>query len=750
MNLVKWLRKNNKKLMAIVVVVLMVGFVGGSALRMLLERGRFRGAKPFAYCLDGEKITGNDLMAARRELEILKLLSADVLLQNIQDRQSRTIDLRAFFLGEVLFSDRSRAPAYMNRLTRQITQNGYRISLKQIDEIYNRTVTSDIYWLLLSREAAYAGISISNEEAGNYLAIVIPQVVPNATYSKLVSSIVNRQAIPEGRILTTFAKLLAVLQYARIMCSAEQVTQAQIRHTVSFERETIDAEYVRLDSDVFADDACEPTVEQVNTHFERFKSYYPGAVSDENPYGFGYKLAERLRLEYIAVKMDDVQQIVEPPTPEDAELYYAANIEQYTQRVPSDPNDPNSPVVEKTSSFAEVADTIKTVLLEARKNRKVTEILEEAERLAGGSLAEMGADRSQLDANQLSRLAGDYGEATRLLSDSYGIKLYHGQTGLLSALDVQQDEYMGQLYLRGLADSFVGLAQVVFAVKGLQGSELGPLAIERPVLYESLGPFRDALGRIMLIARVTQALPATAPESIEEAFSTKKLELGEPQARDDEKDVYSLREALVEDCKKLSVMGMLAEKARELKVAVAQLGWEGAVEKFNSLYGPADADEPDSNSPASTRQDEPFKLETLSGRPRISNERLVTMAVQTGGNPAGPALLEGLRTQAMFIERLYSLVPQDANTLDTVPYVMEFKPHISYYCLKSLRIARVSRGEYERLKPLQAYYADHVQSQSMAVVYLKPANILERNNFTPVVRDRQEQQPDANETGGTS
>ena len=37
MHLVKWFRKNNTKVMAVVVVVLMVGFVGGTALTSLLQ-----------------------------------------------------------------------------------------------------------------------------------------------------------------------------------------------------------------------------------------------------------------------------------------------------------------------------------------------------------------------------------------------------------------------------------------------------------------------------------------------------------------------------------------------------------------------------------------------------------------------------------------------------------------------------------------------------------------------------------------
>ena len=38
MNLVKWFRKNNKKVMAVVVVVIMLGFVGGTYLQQLGQR----------------------------------------------------------------------------------------------------------------------------------------------------------------------------------------------------------------------------------------------------------------------------------------------------------------------------------------------------------------------------------------------------------------------------------------------------------------------------------------------------------------------------------------------------------------------------------------------------------------------------------------------------------------------------------------------------------------------------------------
>ncbi|MHC4497544.1 MAG: hypothetical protein ACYS21_00355 [Planctomycetota bacterium] len=40
MNLVKWFRKNDKKIMAVVVIGLMIAFVGGSALERFLPLPR--------------------------------------------------------------------------------------------------------------------------------------------------------------------------------------------------------------------------------------------------------------------------------------------------------------------------------------------------------------------------------------------------------------------------------------------------------------------------------------------------------------------------------------------------------------------------------------------------------------------------------------------------------------------------------------------------------------------------------------
>ena len=122
MKLVRWLRKNNKKLMAVVVIVIMFGFVGGTALTRLLQSEKSTAKKTAAYFADDQKITGTDLSLANRELEILKSIGADALL--------RSQDTQGILLGELLFANRTTAPAISEHLKRTIRTKNLKIPFR--------------------------------------------------------------------------------------------------------------------------------------------------------------------------------------------------------------------------------------------------------------------------------------------------------------------------------------------------------------------------------------------------------------------------------------------------------------------------------------------------------------------------------------------------------------------------------------------------------------------------------------------
>jgi len=297
------------------------------------------------------------------------------------------------------------------------------------------------------------------------------------------------------------------------------------------------------------------------------------------------------------------------------------------------------------------------------------------------------------------------------------------------------------------------LSQIVFAVNDLTASELGPFDVSRPLMYQNIGPlkdlwgsqwsgFKDTSGQILALVRVIKTAKAAEPESIGQTFSTKSLTF-ETDAKDDAEDVYSVREKVAEDLKKLTAMETAKNKAEEFISQAAKDDWDSTIDKFNELYGKKDTGEP--NEPdASENVAEPFKLQNLAGMRRVSKAALQTMAAQSAGNPSAPLFLSGRKKQQRFLEKLYSLVPQDSNSVDTVPLLMEFKPDMSFYCIKNLSVKRISLQEYEKIKAMRLQAESYVQSESMVVVHFNPENILKRMGFKPAQTEEAEEAEEAN------
>ncbi|UCC99129.1 MAG: hypothetical protein JSW66_04430 [Phycisphaerales bacterium] len=709
MSLVRWLRKNNMKVMAVVVVVLMFGFVAGDFL------GRWGGqARTEAVAYIGEReITNYDLYGARQELELLRTLRADDLL--------RAQDLQGVFLAELLFSDQRGSAALMSQVKSSIRRNLYAISDKQINDIYRRPAPPNVLWHCLKFEARRAGIGIPNDQAGELLGQAIPQLFPGQTYSQFMTALISRQGITEQQILSTLGELLAVWQYARTMCVNEGLTGRQIMVEAAAERESIDAQIVEFEAEVFAETVEAPGEEQLRQHFDTYKTFVAGTVGQENPYGFGYKLPARARLEYIAVKLDDVRTIVAPPTQDEVGDYYNRNKEgMFTEQVRSDPNDPNSELVPQTKGYAEVAPTIAKRLLSEKINARADSILQEAK-----TLTEAGLDAGEIDAaaEQLKAKAGDYTAAAEQLTEKHKIKIYAGRTGLVSPAEMQMDEYLGMLFLRGHGQTPVRLSQAVFAVDELGASELGPFDVPKPRMYENIGPAKDLMTgagtarRIMAIVRVIEAHKAAAPGNLDMAFSTHGLQF-DPNDQDAREDRYSVKEEVAEDIKKLAAMTTAKVRAEEFVELAGRQGWDKAVGTFEQLYGQKDPNKPDV-----------FRLQNLTGLRRMSRATLEALVVQTQGDPSAAFFLNESRKNRLFVDKLYALVPADANTPEDLPVVMEFKPDLRYLAIKDVSVKRLWKEDYETMKATQLFSREHAQAQSLGAIHFNPENIFARMRF---------------------
>ena len=132
MSLVKWMRKNNRKIMAFVVVMIMLGFVGGYGLQQYLSRiGSGRGTVR-AYYLDNMKIKAADRFQADNELKVLRSLFASEMLRY---RQTifRTPDFKSRLLGEILFPDSQSAAAASVEMYQAMARGALDADISQMD-----------------------------------------------------------------------------------------------------------------------------------------------------------------------------------------------------------------------------------------------------------------------------------------------------------------------------------------------------------------------------------------------------------------------------------------------------------------------------------------------------------------------------------------------------------------------------------------------------------------------------------------
>ncbi|MGD1043447.1 MAG: hypothetical protein ABR913_10370 [Sedimentisphaerales bacterium] len=736
MSLMVWFRKYNKKIMAVVVIVLMIVFTIQPVMNYF-SSARTGEGKVIAYYGDGKKISRQDVAMANQQIEILRMLNMESLLRPEDPRYASTQDLRIALLGELIFPERSSAVESISRIKQIVSMDNYGVSDKQINEIYSKQHPASIYWVLLTREAHEAGVRTPIEYAKSQLELIMPRLHRGATYSQVISAIEKRSRVSEEQVLDAFSDMTSVIEYCRTICATENRTIQQVLNQTSLRQETIDVNYVVCGANAFLDESFKPGADKVEEQFEKYKGNFAGGVGEGNPYGFGYKLPERVRLEYIAVRLNDVASTVNPLTQQEAEEYYQQHLQIFTRMVPSDPNDPNSEPVAKTRSYAEVASVISKGLYQQRVDSKAERILLEAKSITEANLSGIEAEQSKLTDEQIKKGSVDYAKVAAELSEKYKVKVYADRTGLLSSSDIQGDKSLAPLYVGGAGVTESPLARVVFAVEQLKTSELGPMDVKAPRLYENIGPLKDAremtdgyAGKNMMLMRIVSAEKAAEPKNINEKINKRSIRFDRQDAAGE--DSNTIREFVIEDLKLLAAMDKAKSKAEEFVALAAKDGWENAGDKFNRIYGKG---KDDTNTISGKKHT--FTLNTQSGLRRINNLDIETLMTRYEGNPMARVLINGAKREGMLVDKLYALVPEDSNTLAKPGTIVEYKAGMCYYCLESMTIHRLYQEGFDMTKAAEVVRDEFVDSQALAVIHYNPKNIVKRMKFVEI-QERQD------------
>ena len=736
MSLMVWFRKHNRKIMAFVVIALMIVFTIEPMMNYF-SSARTGEGKVIAYYGSGKKISRQDVALANQQIEILRMLGIESVLRPEDPRFGSKQDLRIALLGELIFPERSNAVESIGRIKQIVSMDNYSVSDKQINEIYTKQHPASIYWLLLTREAHEAGVRTPIEYAKSQLEMIMPQLHRGATYSQIIAALENRNRVSEEQVLEAFSDMASVIEYCRTICATENRTIQQVLNQTNLRRETIEVNYVICGADTFADESFKPAAEKVAEQFEKYKGNFAGEVSEDNPYGFGYKLPERVCLEYIAVRLDDVASTVNPLTQQETEEYYQQHLQIFTRMVPLEPNDPNSESVAKTRSYAEVASQISKGLYQQRVDSKAERILLEAKSITEANLSGIEAEQSKLTDEQIKKGSVDYAKVAAELSDKHKVKVYADRTGLLSASDIHADKNLAPLYAGGAGVTESPLVRLVFAVEQLKTSELGSMDVKAPRLYENIGPLKDAregtgdyAGKNMMLVRIVAAEKAAEPKNINEKIDKHSVRFDRQNTAGE--DSNTIGELVIEDLKRLAAMDKTKSKAQEFVAMAAKDGWKDAVDEFNRVYGKG---KDDSNTISSKKHT--FTLNMRSGLRRINNLGIETLMARYEGNPMARVLINDTKREGMLVDKFYALVPEDGNTLAKPGAIVEYKPGMCYYCLESMTINRLYQEGFDMAKAAEVVNDEFVDSQALAFIHYNPKNIVKRMKFVEI-QERQD------------
>jgi hypothetical protein len=330
------------------------------------------------------------------------------------------------------------------------------------------------HWYLLTREAEQAGL------------------VGTADSIKLPSNVRNPKVI-RG----TLAKLLGVNQMLNLFQAGELYSDRRLQRKASHLLHLVDAEIVAIQGQ--KDFEYQPTDDEMLAQMNKYADTVPGEGED----GFGYKLPDRVKLEWISIPVDSVRKSVEAS---DA-------LSQVQQRLHWKKNEGRT--FPPADGAQPIPEMVRNDLLQKLTKQKMDEIARDA------------ADQLRLNRRNLPEkdgyvvLPADWpGRKLQLqklaeyLRDKYKIDLPSYQsTGeqWKSIADLRNLEGVGKATTDKFGPTPIALPELVAGAKEL--SKSNPMA---PIQQDVAGPpLRDSNDNLYIF-RVTAVDQSRKPNSIDE------------------------------------------------------------------------------------------------------------------------------------------------------------------------------------------------------------------------------------------
>ena len=744
MILMKWFRKNTKWMMAVLVSFLMIGF----GLPSLVNRGQqsARVQEMGTYTDQSGKhraITTNMLRNASVELEILRELGIALIASpqfSLFSVDPATNQPRIPAIGAVhpvtelavyqlLFAD-NRA-VLLNRLylDRLFQRSEWFIDAERselIDAKIKQLTASEsnmarIYYLLLLEEANQAGWTPSTQQVDvllqvrQYLLGITP--LPSIQYLK------NRYSITDNDIRRILANFLAIIRYADLIANPLVISEPQIKKAVRdrFESDTVAGSYVTFSAERFKKQLKDPDQEQLQGHFLAFADTAGSRVTPENTFGFGYRLEDRLQIEYLRVELEQVRTLIDQEyekmstaqREEKIQRYWKENRQLFQQPIPPSENPEDTTPEFRDPDFDEVAPQALELWKEDQAAQRAKQILIRAK----ASLQKIPSE--PLTDDDLTARAAEFADFAKTHNDSKTLEVTYLKSNFLSRNTIDLIENFDRTVQQQRNRPDRSVIDILFRSEPLTQEPANIL--ETPLrLYEPL----DQLAALapngnptaLLLVRIVGVDKARAPQALDDDGKYGPYQPGKTPL--EQSRVY---QNVQRDYQNLLAYRKTKKYAQAFTQS-AQDDWDKALLASN-LDLAADLDDPNQRDPFTS----PLRLSTLQ-QTRQARRQFIQFA-SNPNTPPSSFLIDAIRRHTHLLNGAMRLAQDRRTTTPENLALLERPGEFTVLVFRDLSIKAPHQNEYIQLKPLIASENLWARQALAALVHFNPDNIETRNSY---------------------
>ena len=211
----------------------------------------------------------------------------------------------------ITFADQHAAAAEMELLSRIVPN------------LLRNLPDDPLQWLLEVDDARRNGIYASTVQARSEIDQMTAQGVP-------VAQLLQQSGVTEALLVRSIQHAVMILELRKMIIAPQPPSEPRLAHFAQGIRSQATVDVVPVDADTLLADAPEPTDAQVQELYDKYKDSPKGR---SEPYGFGYYLPRRVKLEYISVPLARVTNSIEVDEVE-AQKFYTTHPERYMPPTP--------------------------------------------------------------------------------------------------------------------------------------------------------------------------------------------------------------------------------------------------------------------------------------------------------------------------------------------------------------------------------------------------------------------------------